>query len=152
MNNSWTVFFVTAAALWLAQPTTAEASGAFAPSRADYHTAMGALVLTTSAIGFGIADTLYFAHDRPMPIALAVLQIVVAGALVPVSALRSNDHDVRLFAAISSAWFIGHGVYSFAAWSMRERERQRAVAAERERLAACAVDPARRSLLCWPRR
>lgn len=150
MNKASTVFFVVAAAaLWLGQPSTAEASGVISP-KLDMETTMGALMLTTSAIGFGIVDTLYFAHDRPMPIALSVLQIVVAGALVPLSALRSNDQGVQVFAAISSAWFIGHGVYSFASWSMRERERQRAIAAERERLAACAVEPARRSLLCRP--
>jgi hypothetical protein len=139
--------FITA--LWLAHAPAAQASGGGPTLSEDF---MPGLMLTSTAITFGIIDVLYIAHERPMPIALAVLQIAIAGMLTPVAAMKDGGSEMALYAGISSVWFTGHGIYSFAAWSMRERERQRAIAAERERLAACAVDPARRSLLCWPHR
>jgi hypothetical protein len=137
----------TAAFLWLAQSATAEASGAISPT-VDRDTLVGGTLLIGSAIAFGTVDLLYFAHDRPMPIGLTVVQMVVGGILVPLAASRSNDQGILIGAAFSTAWFTGHGVYSVVAHSKRERQRKQAIAADREWRAACARETEPRSLLC----
>lgn len=139
--------FAIATALWLAEAPAARASGTPAP---DFDgDAMSTVLLASSAIGFGTVDLLYLAHDRPLPIALTILQITVAGMLVPLSAIGAHSTGLHLGAVMSFSWFVGHGVYNIFAYSARERERQKAQAAERARHAACAREPEPRSLLCW---
>jgi len=119
-----------------AGPGTAHASGTPDPTLGLFSsTECAAVLLSTSAIAFGSLDLLYFGVDRPMPTGLAIVQMVIAGALVPMIAARRDDAGLQIGAAISSAWFLGHGIYSASAYSEYRRQRQRAIAAERTRRA-----------------
>jgi hypothetical protein len=104
-------------------------------------------LLLANALTFGAIDLAYFGLERPMPIGLIIVQIAVAGVLVPATAARVGlgDVGIQLGAAISSAWFVGHGIYSAAAISEYNRERAEALEAERtQRLLNCAkgLEPA----------
>jgi len=88
-------------------------------------------LLVLSGLTFGAIDLLYLAFDRHMPIALTILQITVAGILVPLTALESRRYDVHVGAVFSSAWFIGHGIYSIFEYSDYQRRRREALAAQR---------------------
>jgi hypothetical protein len=104
-------------------------------------------LLLANALTFVAIDLAYFAADRPLPIGLTILQIAVAGVLVPATAARVGlgEPGVQLGAALSSAWFVGHGIYSAAAYFNYRRERAEALEAERtRRLLNCAkgLEPA----------
>lgn len=104
-------------------------------------------LLLSNALTFGALDLAYFAADRPLPVGLIIVQIAVAGVLVPATAARVGlgEGGIQLGAALSSAWFVGHGIYSAAANSEYKRERAEALEAERtRRLLNCAkgLEPA----------
>lgn len=150
LTRPWLGFAI-ATALWLAQASAAQASGVISIDKDDFETGVGAMLLIGSAVGFGAMDLMYFAHDKPVPSGLAVVQIVVGGVLVPMSALRSSHPGVVIGAGISSAWFSGHGIYSVAGDAERQREAERRLATERAQRAACAHEPGPRRLLCLSR-
>lgn len=98
-------------------------------------------LLLANGLTFGAIDLAYFAADRPLPIGLIIVQIAVGGVLVPATAARVSGGEVgiQLGAATSSAWFVGHGIYSGAAYSEHHRARAEALEAERtRRLLNCA--------------
>jgi hypothetical protein len=100
---------------------------------------LSAGLLAASALVFGSIDLVYLARDRPLPIGLTILQITVAGMLVPLTSVDTGRVDVQIGAVISSAWFAGHGIYSLLAYSELERKRAEGLAAERKRrLVDCA--------------
>lgn len=141
---------VVLAALLLAHPPQAHASGG-GPTL-ELENASGAL-LGLSAIGFGGMDLFFLAADRPLPLALSILQITIAGMLIPLTAVESNDTGLLIGAGISSAWFIGHGIFNIHLGSERRRERQRALALEQRRREECEREHDSRvgALLCTAR-
>lgn len=88
---------------------------------------MAQALLVTSGIAFGAADVAFAIAWRPMPIVLSLLQVGVAGILVPAIAL-DNDGPVgqHVGAAASIVWFTGHGLYNVAIYPEYARERARA--------------------------
>lgn len=138
------------AALLFAHAPQAHASGG-GPTL-ELENASGVL-LGLSAIGFGGMDLFFLAADRPPPLALSILQITIAGMIIPLTAVESNDTGLLIGAGISSAWFIGHGVFSIQLRSERQRERQRALLMEQRRRAECEREHDTRvgALLCTAR-
>lgn len=90
---------------------------------------MSSGLLVLSGLTFGAIDLLYLAFDRHMPLALTILQITVAGILVPLTAVETRRYGVHVGAVFSSAWFIGHGIYSIFEYSDYQRRRRAALAA-----------------------
>jgi hypothetical protein len=119
------------------RPEAAHASGAPTLSlEGDAHAGM--MLLGVSAIGFGLLDLAFIAKDRPLPVGLSILQISVAGVLVPLFALTARDSGVAIGAFVSMAWFSGHGIHELVVYPEYARRRGAEVAAEREH--RCAVE------------
>jgi hypothetical protein len=133
-------FVVVAAllAIGVVEPDVAQASGGGLGLSLESDAGGAAALLGLSAIGFGALDIAFFAAGRPLPVGLSILQIGLAGVLVPLLSLSAHDSAVAIGAFVSMAWFSGHGIHELVVYPEYARRRRAEVAAMRGQ--RCAVE------------
>ena len=122
-------------------PTSAHASGA--PSFDLDGDAVAQTVLLSNALVFGGLDILFIAIGRPMPMWLSIMQIAIAGAVLPYLAINAADSvALQVAAGASAVLFTSYGIYDIArypAWR-RQKLREREIERARE-LCGIAIEP-----------
>ncbi len=132
MSSAFVRALLCAAALsCAAAPNSAQASGVPFPRIEE--AALPSFALLYAAVPMFALDVLLLAIDRPLPQAIAVLQIAVVGLLLPIATLATVDDAgfeqadidmLKVIAVVSLIWFSGHGIYSIAEDAAREKAKR----------------------------